>query len=240
VTGEGRTSSNIKTARIVGALFIIATVAGVLSALVILQPILAAPDYLVRLAEDNNKVITGALLDLLGAGAFVGIAVAIFPILKKHNERMALGYVVARSFEAVPFVVANTFLLSLLAVGQEYVQAGAPDASHFQTLGSSLLAAYDWSQLLGPRILASLAGLLLYFSFYQSRLLPRWIAVWGLVGAPLYLASGLLPMFGFDPLSPILTLLFLPAALLEMVLAVWLIVKGFNSSAITSGAAKQT
>jgi succinate dehydrogenase hydrophobic anchor subunit len=240
VPGEGRTSSNIKTARIVGALFIIATVAGMLSALVILQPILAAPDYLVRFAEDNNKVITGALLDLVGAGAFVGIAVVIFPILKKHNERMALGYVVARSFEAVPFIVANTFLLSLLAVGQEYVQAGAPDASHFQTQGSSLLAAYDWSQLLGPRILASLAGLLLYYSFYQSRLLPRWISVWGLVGAPLYLASGLLPMFGFDPLSPILTLLFLPAALLEMVLAVWLIVKGFNSSAITSRAAEQT
>ena len=92
------------------ARFIIATVARVPSALAILQPILAAPDYLVRVAEDNSKVITGALLDLLGAGAFAGIAVAIFPILKKHNERMALGYVVARSFEAVPFVVANTFL----------------------------------------------------------------------------------------------------------------------------------
>jgi hypothetical protein len=239
VTGKEKTNSNITTARIVGALFIIATVAGVLSALVILQPILAAPDYLAKFTENESKVIIGVLLDLIGAGAFVGIAVVIFPIFKRHNERLALGYVVARSFEAVPFVVANTFLLSLLAVGQEYVQAGAPDASYFQALGTSLLAAYDWSQLLGPRILASLAGLLFYYLLYQSKLLPRWISVWGLVGAPLYLASGLLPMFGFDPLSPILSLLFLPAALLEMVLAVWLIVKGFNPSAIDSGAAKQ-
>ncbi len=223
-----------KTAITVGVLFIIATVMGVLSALVLLQPILTAPDYLVKFSENENKVIIGAILDLIGAGAFVGIAIVIFPIFKKHNERLALGYVVARSFEAVPFIVANIFLLSLLTVGQEYVRAGAPEASHFQTLGTALLAAYDWTQLLGPRVLASLAAVPFYYLFYQSKLLPRWISVWGLIGAPLYLASGLLPMFGFDPSSPIFTLLFLPAALLEMVLAVWLIVKGFNSSVLDS------
>ena len=231
-------NSNQKTARIVGVLFIIATVAGVLSAPVLLQPILTAPDYLVKFSENENKVIIGAILDLIGAGAFVGVAVVIFPIFKKHNESIALGYVVARSFEAVPFVVANTFLLSLLALGQEYVQAGAPDASYFQTLGTSLLAAYDWTQLLGPRVFASLAGLPFYYLLYQSKLLPRWISVWGLIGAPLYLASGLLGMFGLDPFSTILTLLFLPYALNEMFLAVWLVVKGFNPSAIDSGSAK--
>jgi len=101
-----------------------------------------------------------------------------------------------------------------------------------------LLATYDWTQLLGPRVLASLAALPFYTILYQSKLLPRWISVWGLIGAPLYFAACLLPMFGLlDPFSPIGVLLFLPAALLEMVLAVWLIVKGFNSSAIDSGAA---
>jgi hypothetical protein len=87
-------------------------------------------------------------------------------------------------------------------------------------------------QLLGARVFASLAALPFYYLLYQSRLLPRFISIWGLVGAPLYLASGLLAMFSLvDPLSPILILLFLPAALLEMVLAVWLIVRGFNRSA---------
>jgi len=223
----------------VGVLFIVATVAGVLSALVLLQPILTAPDYLVKFSENENKVILGVILDLIGAGAFVGIAVVIFPVLKKFNETIAVGYIVARSFEAVPFIIGNTFLLSLLALGQQYVQAGTPDASYFQTLGTALLAAYDWTQLLGPRVLASLAAVPFYYLFYQSKLLPRWISVWGLIGAPLYLAAGLFPMFGFDPSSPIFTLLFIPAALLEMVLAVWLIVKGFNSSAFASVSAKQ-
>jgi hypothetical protein len=228
-----------KTARIVGVLFIIATVAGILS-VVILGPILADPDYLIGFSENENQVIIGALLDLLGAGAFVGLAVMLFPILRRHNERIAIGYIVARGFEAVPFIIANISLLSLLTLSQEYVQAAAPDASCFLPVGAGLLAAYDWTQLLGPRILASLAALPFHYLLYQSKLLPRFISVWGLIGAPLYLASGLLAMFGLvDPLSPILVFLFLPAALLEMVLAVWLIVKGFNSSAIASLSAKQ-
>ena len=94
-----------KTAITVGVLFIVATVAGVLSALVLLQPILTAPDYLVKFSENENKVILGVILDLIGAGAFVGIAVVIFPVLKKFNETIAVGYIVARSFEAVPFII---------------------------------------------------------------------------------------------------------------------------------------
>ena len=120
-----------------------------------------------------------------------------------------------------------------VVVGDVLGQVGAPDASYFRTLGTLFAATYDWmGQLLGARVFASLAALPFYYLLYRSKLLPRFISVWGLIGAPLYLASGLLAMFGLvDPLSPILVLLFLPAALLEMVLAVWLIVKGFNSSA---------
>ena len=113
--------------------------------------------------------------------------------------------------------------------GQEYVQAGT-DTAYFIPLGTGLLAAYDWTQLLGPRILAALAALPFYYLLYRSKLIPRWLSVWGLVGAPLYLASGLLGMFGLDPYSEISILMFLPHALNEMVLAVWLIIKGFNSS----------
>jgi len=237
MTTKEKTNSSRKTARIVGLLFITATVAGFLS-VAFLGPVLADSDYLMTFSANKNQVITGALLDLIGAAAFVTIAVMIFPILKKHNERMALGYVVARSFEAVPFIIANISLLALITVSQAYVKAGVEAASSFLPVGTGLLATYDWTQLLGPRILASLAALPFYTILYQSKLLPRWISVWGLIGAPLYFAAGLLPMFGLlDPFSPIGVLLFLPAALLEMVLAVWLIVKGFNSSAIDSGAA---
>ncbi|MFC1878769.1 DUF4386 domain-containing protein [Chloroflexota bacterium] len=231
-------NSHRKTARIVGILFITATAAAVLS-VVLLGPVLADPDYLNIFPVNGNKVILGALLDLIGAAAFVALAVVIFPILKKHNESIALGYVVARVIEAVPFIIANTSLIALLTLSQEYLQAGAPDSSNFLPVGAGLLAAYDFSQLLGPRVLASLAALPFYYLLYQSELLPRWISVWGFIGAPLYLASGLLGIFGLvDPLSPILVLLFLPAAILEMVLAVWLIVKGFNTSALIAPSIK--
>lgn len=228
-----------KTARIVGALFILATVAGATSALGILDPMLTAPDYLVKFSENENGVIIGAILDLIGAGAFVGVAIAIFPVFKKYNESIALGYIVARSFEAVPFIVANIILLGLLALGQDYVKAGATAASSFLPSSTALLAAYDWSQLLGPRVLAGLAALPFNYLLYKSRLIPRFISVWGLVGAMGSIVAGLLNMFGLDPWSTVSGLLIFPHALNEMFLAVWLIVKGFNSPATAAESAQQ-
>ena len=238
MANKERMSSTRKIAITVGFLFIIATVAGVLS-VAFLGAVLADPDYLVNFAANGGQVIAGAILDLVGAGAFVTLAIVIFPVLKKHNENMALSYVVARSFEAVPFIIANLCLLSLLALSQEYISMAAADAANFLPAGTGLRAVYDFAQLLGPRILASLAALPFYIALYQSKLLPRWISVWGLIGVPLYFASGLLGMIGLvDPSSTLSILLFIPAALLEMVLAVWLIVKGFNSPAIASEPAK--
>jgi hypothetical protein len=228
-----------KTARAVGALFILATVSGILS-VVFLGPVLADPEHLKSFAANSNQVIIGALLDLIGAGAFVGLAVMIFPILKSYSQRIALGYIVARMIEAIPFIIANLSLLALLTLSQEYVQEATSEPSIFLPVGAGLMAVYDWTQLLGPRVFASLAALPFYFALFQSKLLPRWISVWGLIAAPLYLASGLLAMFSLvGPLSPILVILFLPAALLEMVLAVWLIVKGFNSTANISLASER-
>jgi hypothetical protein len=194
-----------------------------------LEPSLAAPDYLVNFAEKGNEIILGAFLDLLGAGAFVGLAIVIYPVLKRHNESVGVGYIVARSMEAVPFIVANLCLLSLLALSQDYVGLGSQDAANYLPSWAGLRAIYDFAQLLGPRILASLAAVPFYVLLYQTQLLPRWISAWGLLGAPLYFASGMLSMIGLiDPSSLFSILLFIPAALLEMVLAVWLIVKGFN------------
>ena len=221
--------SNRKTAIYVGVLFIIATVAAVIS--VVFLGSLGDADLLLSISENKTKIIIGALLDLIGAGAFVGLSVVIYPVLKKFNERIALGYVVARVIEAVPFIIANISLLSLITLSLEYIQAAASDVTSYLPIATGFLAVYDWAQLIGPRIFASLAAIPFYYLLYQSKLLPRWIPVWGLIGAPLYFASGLIGLFDLvDPFSPILIILFLPAALLEMVLAVWLIVKGFNVS----------
>ena len=228
-------NSNRKTARIVGVLFITATVAPILGTLVFLGPIL---DDFINISTNENKVLLGVLLELIAAGAVAGTAIALFPIFKKHSEGLALGYVGARIIEGVIIIVAAIGALLLLTLSREYV-AGAPDASSFQTLGTLFLAVRDWSSLLGPNIVLGLAALMLSYLFYQSRLVPRWLSVWGLIAAPLVLAAGLLHMFGLvDPFSPIKGLLVFPIAVFEMVLAVRLVVRGFNPSSIASESAR--
>ena len=155
------------------------------------------------------------------------MSIMLFPILKKHNEALALGVVVFRgALEAVIYIAVAISWLLLLTVGQEYVKAGAPDASYFQTLGTLLLKSSDQIGSILD-IVFSLGALMIYYLFYQSQLVPRWLSVWGLIGAILYLASGLFAMFSVD-----FGILEAPIALQEMVLAVWLIVKGFNLSPI--------
>jgi hypothetical protein len=226
-------NSNKKAARIVGVLFITATVASSLG-FVILDPILNAPDILVSVSANTTQVIIGVLLLLIDSAAVVGIAVMLFPILKKHNEALALGYVGFRVIEAVMIIVAVIIPLTLITLSQEYVQAAAPDASYFQTLGSLLLAVWDWALLLGIMIVFGLTALILNYLLYQSELVPRWLSGWGLIGAILLLAAGLLEIFGIN----LTDLINLPIALQEMVFAIWLIVKGFKPSAIVSESAK--
>jgi hypothetical protein len=129
-------------------------------------------------------------------------------------------------------------LLLLIPLSQEYVKAGAPDASYFQNLGTlSLETDFQINPIL--KIVFSLGALMFYYLLYQSKLVPRWLSGWGFVGATLHLASGLFFMFGWLTEFPVLGIFWdLPIALQEMVLAVWLIVKGFNSSAMVSQSAK--
>lgn len=217
-----------RAAVVVGVLFVIATASGVAS-VAFLQPALTAPDWVISFALAETAVIAGAMLDLLGAAAFVALSIAIWPVMARYSRRLALTYVVARSFEAVLFVIANLILLSVLTLSRSAAAAGNPDGAT-SAVAAAMRAAYDWTQLLGPRILASLAALPFYYALFKGRLVPRWLSVWGLVAAPLYLASGILPMLGLASVSSaLLTAFFIPAALLEMVLAVWLIVRGFDS-----------
>jgi hypothetical protein len=182
-------------------------------------------------------VIIGVLFYLIDCAAVVAIPIMLFPIFKKHNEAFALGYVGSRIIESVTLIVGHISLLSLLTLSQEYMQAAAPDASQFQAIGALLPAVIDWTHLLGVEIVFSLTALILNYILYKSKLVPRFISVWGLIGAILLLASGLSGMFGLRPTPPISWFFTLPIAINEMVLAVWLIVKGFNSSAIVSGSA---
>ncbi len=223
-----------KTARIVGILFIIGTGAAILS-IFFTGPILDDPDYLIKISAYENHIIIGALLVLIMGLALAMVPVMMFPILKKHHEVFALGYVVFRgALETVTYFVNVIGLLLLIRLSKEYGQAGVPDVSYFQNLGT-LLRETDFQSSPLLKIVFSLGALMLYYVLYQSQLIPRWLSGWGGIGAALHLASGVFVMFGWLTEFPVLGIFWdLPIALQEMVMAVWLIVKGFNSSAIAS------
>ena len=232
-------NTNRKTAIIVGVLFILGFAS--IFDVVFVKPILDDPNYLIKLTENKNLALMGVLSELIMAFACAGIAIWLYPVLRKHNEALALGAVGFRIIENVFQIVAALGLLSLLTLSQEYVKADALAAPAFQAAGALLLAVRFWASLLLAQIGFGLGALMYYYVFYQSRLIPRWLSGWGLIAIILHLTSVFLTNVGqIDPFSgsPIL-LLSMPIFFQELTLAVWLIVKGFNPSAIASESAKQ-
>jgi len=217
-----------------GVLFIIATVVGVLGNVRFLIPLLDAPDYLIQISANENQVIIGVLLMLIAAFASASIAICLYPILKKHHQALALGSVGFRVMEGMLYIVEWVGVLSLLTLSQEYVTAGASNASLYQISGTLLLAVHKWAGMLSV-IAFTTGAMMYYYVFYQSKLVPRIISGWGFLGAALSLASALLAIAGLlTPLSTVFILFNLLILVQEMVLAVWLIVKGFNPSVIAS------
>jgi hypothetical protein len=231
-----------KTAIIVGVLFIFAIVMLFIGE-AFYKPILDSPDYLDNAYPNRIVVIIGILLEFTGVPAVVLIPVFLFPILKKHNEALALAYVGFRLFEAGILSVAYINKLSLVNLSRDYLNRGGVDASYFQYIGSSIRSVDYWAGTTGLiyLIVFALGSLMLYSVLYKSKLIPRFISVWGLIAAAVLLTGAVLAnMDMFTEISGLgLELIFaLPIAVAEMMLAIWLIVKGFNPSAIDSESAK--
>ena len=221
-------NTNRKTARIVGALFLtvnVAFLAGVLT----LESTLGSPDYLAIVSAKRTQVVVGVLLELINAIAYVAIALLLFPILRGRFKSMALGFVGFRILEFAMQTLADLSPLSLLTLSEEFVNAGSPVASSFQTLGTMLLAERYWAfQLVS--ITFVLGAVLFYTMMYQSKLIPRFISIWGLLGTAVVLVNTFLDMLGVPPGNLGIVML-----LNELFLGVWLIVKGFNQPAEVSG-----
>jgi hypothetical protein len=231
--------SDRKIASIAGVLFILGTV----TALVgdgLTESTLSAPDYLTRMSAHGTQIMIGALFTLISALVSGSIAISLYPVLKKYNEALALGAVGFRLIEPVFYIVGVMSILALLLVSQEFVKAGSPAASSFQLFGTLALAIHTWAYYVFGVVAYSLGALMYYVVFYQARLIPRWLAGWGCIGEALALAAAVFMMFGLTPNSPLMVALILPIAVQEMVLAGWLIVKGFNPAATASQFAKPT
>ena len=221
------------TARLVGTLFIVATIAGVLS-LLFQQPVTDAPDVLVAASLNESRLATAALFELIMGIAVVAVAVVFQPVIGRFSERLALGYVAARIIEAVTFAIDVVALFVLLTLSRGLVSAGARADSQLQTLGDLVQTGRDWAGNVSGTAAFALSALTLNFVLYKARLVPRWLSVWGLGGAILYLAGGVMVMYGLEPMSTTQIVLVVPTAVQEMALALWLIVIGFHESAFSS------
>jgi len=227
-------NSSRRTAIIVGALFITGYV-GVFMAEAISGSILSAPDYLSAVYPNRIRMIVAVLVELLlNDVAVVGIGVLLFPILKKYSEGIALWYAATRVIEAITLIISKISTLSLITLSQEYIAAAAPDASHFEAVGALALAGRYWAFDMINTVFFILGALILYSMLYKSKLVPRFISVWGLIAVAALTAANLIGVpdltQGFNPGQ----LLYFPIMTSEILLAIWLIAKGFNPSALQS------
>jgi len=211
-----------KNAIAAGSLFIIAIIASLLGGGLI-ESILAAPDYLASLTANTSTLIIGIFLEFINAFAVIGIAITLFPTLRKHNESIANGYISFRIIESIFCIVSALIPLTLISLSHAYLKESALDISNFQALGALLISIRaSLAEIVIP-ISFGLGALLFYHMLFYSKLIPRFISVWGLLGVILVLT------LVFIKINTIINLtLVLPIILNEIFLGIWLIIKGFN------------
>lgn len=225
-----------KSAIATGILYIAGTAIGVVGLGIVLAPLLGAQDYLAAYGSMGTRVAWAVLIELAMSVALVGMAATAFPVLSKHSPGAAAAYLAARALEAVPVILGALSMLALSGLGREYLAAGgamAADASRFEPLAGLLIRIPEWA---GHGILDvaifPIGAMILYATLYRHRLVPRWLSAWGMAGAILYWVAGILVMFGsVAPLETPHIVLQAPLGVQEMVLAGWLIVRGFGPGA---------
>ena len=211
------------SARIVGILFIVASVTAVGGGSLLLATV--GDDYLTEAPKHANLIVTGALLEMILAVSVIGISAMLFPILRRRNEGMALLFVGVRTLEAV-FILAGVLAsLAILTLTQNLDSSGT---SGVEAVGDTLVSIYEWSYWLGPSLAFSLSALILYPILFRADLVPSWLSSWGLVGAMMFLIRTVMEMYGHEFSIALGAVLTAPIGLNEMVLAGYLIVKGFK------------
>jgi hypothetical protein len=222
--------STRRTSFITGVLFIITFVTSIPAAFLLYAPVLDDASYVVGAGADGG-VALGAFLEVLLIVANVGTAVALFPILKRQSEPLALGYVTARLVESTFIAIGIVSLLAVVTLRQD---AAGGDPSSLVTAGQSLVAVHDWTFLLGPNWVVGVGnGLILGWLMYRSGLVPRGMAILGLIAGPVLLAGGTAALLGvIEPDSALKNLTAAPEFVWELLLGIYLTVKGFKASGV--------
>jgi hypothetical protein len=216
-----------KTALVAGVLYLITFLSSI-PAVFLLDPVVSNPNYITGAGADT-QVTLGALLDLVNALACIGTAVALFSVVKRQHEGLALGFVTTRIFEAAVIVIGVLSILAVVTLRQAGAASG--DAASLVPVGQALVAVRDWTQVIGPGM-AGINALLLGSLMYRSRLVPRAIPALGLIGAPVFLSAVIGIIFGINaPGTAWHAIGVLPMFVWELALGLWMTFKGFNRSA---------
>lgn len=216
------------TATVVGIVYILGFVVG-LAGIGLFQSILGAPDHLSTVSANSMLLGFGAVLWLMAVIGDAGHGVLMFPVLKQHSERMAIGYLAFRIVDAIFIAVMVLFVLIQIPLGSEYLKAAASDVSFFQALSALLSQAQQYAYQIGMSALG-VSGLILCYTLYRAKLVPRWLVIWGLAGYAIILVGMLSAVMG----SGLGDLSSYVGGLWEVFVGVWLIVKGFNASPVIS------
>jgi hypothetical protein len=229
--------STRRTALVAG-LFYLITFAASIPAVFLLAPVLNNAGYIAGPGADT-RVLWGCFLDLVNALACIGTAVALFPVVRRQNEAVALGFVTSRMLEAAIIVIGVVSLLAVVTLRQDLAGIPGTDTASLVTTGRALVAVRDWTFLLGPGLMPGINAVLLGYLMYRSGLVPRLIPALGLIGAPLLIASAIAALFRSDhPVPALAVIATVPIFAWELSLGLWLVIKGFKRSPNTAGMAQ--
>ncbi len=226
--------SSTATARLTGVLFIVATGAAIVGDQLV-RPIRDDADYLSTFASHETRVILSVVSELVLAGAVISIAALLFPYLKRQHEGLAVGYVGARIIEGAIIILGGISSLLLLTLSRDFLAGDSSETATFEPSGTLLLETREWTDALGTATVFGISALILYGLMYRSELVPRWLSGWGFVAAVLVVVAGIRGLYGHSPSSALSVVLTLPIGVQEMVLAVWLIVRGFTTPTTATG-----
>jgi len=216
--------SNKRIAKIVGILFITATITSSLS-IWITEPILESTNLLEAFSDKSSQIAVAALLMLIDAISVAFIAILLFPILKQKSESLALGYVGMRIMEGILFAAYVAALLTVLSISKEYSASNVQDASNFKPIGQSLLILAEWTFDIGLGIVFTISALILNYILFRFAIVPRWLSAWGFLGALVTMTIVLLKFYDIQVTEALDFII----GIQEMVFAIWLIVKGLKT-----------
>jgi len=223
--------TNRKNTIIAGALYLLGFIAGILS----ISSAVDDPEYLIKTAANANQTLFAALFQFVMIVAYLGIAITLYPIVKKCNERLALGFLSFRIIGTVFILIGVILLLLILTISQDYIRTGSSNLPMFQLIGGLLRTGRDYVNHIAMIVSLNIGGIMLYLLLYKARLVPRWLSVWGIIGAILTIIASFLIMFRLiDIITPEYMIMNVPIALQELTFAIWLIVKGFDRKVIPS------